>query len=247
MTLKIKVNDSHFQYQPKVSHDACFGHIWWIQLKSVMSYHANKFTKIQKEWQTDGQTDGQTEETVLFHNWDSYHAKQNFHIATAPLYLIQIKLKPVVSQQFWFSTVCKKVCGWTTLSGSYSLQWRHNEHDGISNHQPHNCLLNHLFRHRWMKTLKLCVTGLWEGNSLVTGEFLAQRVCNAKMFPLDDVIMWHKFSHPLQLFPALSHTCSLHQLIEHADFISDLISWILHATRKEMLNGHPTWSEWKYS
>ena len=25
------------------------------------------------------------------------------------------------------------------------LQWRNNEHDGISNHQPHHCLLNHVF------------------------------------------------------------------------------------------------------
>ena len=25
------------------------------------------------------------------------------------------------------------------------LRWRHNEHDGVSNHQPHDCLLNRLF------------------------------------------------------------------------------------------------------
>ena len=28
------------------------------------------------------------------------------------------------------------------------LQWRHNDHDGVSNHQPHDCLLNRLFRRR---------------------------------------------------------------------------------------------------
>ena len=26
------------------------------------------------------------------------------------------------------------------------LQWRHNEHNGVLNHQPHHCLLNRLFR-----------------------------------------------------------------------------------------------------
>ena len=31
------------------------------------------------------------------------------------------------------------------------LQWRHNEHDGVSNHQPHDCLLNRLFRRRSQK------------------------------------------------------------------------------------------------
>ena len=59
------------------------------------------------------------------------------------------------------------------------LQWRHNEHDGVSNHQPQDCLLN-LFRRRLKKTSKLRVTGLCEGNSPVTGEFPTQRASNAE-------------------------------------------------------------------
>ena len=39
------------------------------------------------------------------------------------------------------------------------LQWRHNGCDGVSNHQPHGCLLNHLFGRRSKKTSKLRVTG----------------------------------------------------------------------------------------
>ena len=31
------------------------------------------------------------------------------------------------------------------------LRWRHNDHDGVSNHQPHGCLLNRLFRRRSKK------------------------------------------------------------------------------------------------
>ena len=61
-----------------------------------------------------------------------------------------------------------------------SLHWRHNEQDGISNHQPHDCLLNRLFRHSSKKTSKLRVTGLCAGNSPKTGEFPAQRASNAK-------------------------------------------------------------------
>ena len=61
-----------------------------------------------------------------------------------------------------------------------SSQWRHNEREGVSNHQPHDRLLNRLFRHRWKKTPKLRVTGLCKGNSLVTGEFPAQRASNAE-------------------------------------------------------------------
>ena len=34
------------------------------------------------------------------------------------------------------------------IAREVTLQWRHNECDGVSNHQPHNCLINCLFRHR---------------------------------------------------------------------------------------------------
>ena len=46
-----------------------------------------------------------------------------------------------------------------------TLHWRHNDHDGVSNHQPHGCLLSRLFRHRSKKTSKLRVAGLCVGNS----------------------------------------------------------------------------------
>ena len=63
---------------------------------------------------------------------------------------------------------------------AWSLQWRHNGRDDISNHQPYDCLLNRLFRRRSKKTSKLRVTGLCVGNSPVTGEFPTQRVSNAE-------------------------------------------------------------------
>ena len=61
-----------------------------------------------------------------------------------------------------------------------SLQWRHNEYDGVSNHQPHDCIFNRLFRRRWKKMPKLRVTGLCEENSPVTGEFPTQMASNAE-------------------------------------------------------------------
>ena len=59
-----------------------------------------------------------------------------------------------------------------------SLQWHHNGRNGSSNHQPHHCLFNRLFRHRWKKTSKICVTGLCAGNSPVTGELPTQIASN---------------------------------------------------------------------
>ena len=60
------------------------------------------------------------------------------------------------------------------------LQWRHNECDGVSNHKPHDCLLNRLFRRGSKKTSKLRATGLCAGNSPMTGEFPAQRASNVE-------------------------------------------------------------------
>ena len=77
-----------------------------------------------------------------------------------------------------------------------SLQSRHNECDGVSNHRRLDCLLNRLFRRRSKKTSKLSVTGLCEGNPPVTDGFPSQRASNAAMFPFDDVIMNYGISHP---------------------------------------------------
>ena len=72
-----------------------------------------------------------------------------------------------------------------------TLQWLYNERDGVSNHQPHDCFLDCLFRRRSKKTPKPRVTGLFEGNSPATGEFPAQRASNAE----NDSIWWrhHEF------------------------------------------------------
>ena len=72
---------------------------------------------------------------------------------------------------------------------SSTLRWRHNGQDSVSNHQPHDCLLNRLFRRRSKKTSKLSVTGLCVGNSPGTGEFPHKWPVTRKLFPFDDVIM----------------------------------------------------------
>ena len=70
-----------------------------------------------------------------------------------------------------------------------ALQWRHNDHGGVSNHQPHGCLLNRLFRRGSKKTSKLRVTGLCVGNSPGPVTSPHKGPVTRKMFPFDDVIM----------------------------------------------------------
>ena len=79
---------------------------------------------------------------------------------------------------------------------SATWEWRPNECDGVSNHQRIDCLLNRLFSRRSKKTSKLRVTGFCEENSPVTGEFSAQRACNA-----ENVFIWwrHHDAPPLMV------------------------------------------------
>ena len=67
-----------------------------------------------------------------------------------------------------------------------TLRWRHNEHDDVSNHQPHDCFFKLLFRRRSKETSKLRVTGHCAGNSPVTGH---KGPLTRKMFPFYDVTM----------------------------------------------------------
>ena len=66
----------------------------------------------------------------------------------------------------------------------HALRWRHIGRDSISNHQPHDCLLNGLFRRRSKKTSKLRVTGLCEGNPPATGGFPSKGQVTWKCFHL---------------------------------------------------------------
>ena len=83
-----------------------------------------------------------------------------------------------------------------------ALQWHHNEHDGVSTHQLHDCLLNCLFRRISKKTSKLRVTGLCAGNSPVTGEFPTQRTRNA-----ENVSIWWRHRGTICIiYTSVSHT-----------------------------------------
>ena len=69
------------------------------------------------------------------------------------------------------------------------LRWRHNWCDGVSNHQPHDCLIGRLCRRQSKKTSKLRVTGLCVGIHRWPVNSPHKCIVTRKMFPFDDVIM----------------------------------------------------------
>ena len=83
-----------------------------------------------------------------------------------------------MSSLYWIGALSEHI-------NASSLQWRHSGCDSVSKHQPHDCLLNRLFRRRSKKTSKLRVTGLCAGNSPMVGEFPAQMASN-----MENVSIW---------------------------------------------------------
>ena len=91
-----------------------------------------------------------------------------------------IYLVLVLYRDTWIHLVSHRRC---------TLQWRHNRCDSGSNHQPHDCLLDGLFRRRSKKT--------WSSASLAFMRGIHRGPVNSphkgpvtrKMFPFGDVIM----------------------------------------------------------
>ena len=108
----------------------------------------------------------------------------------------------------------------------HTLQRRHGR-DGVSNHQPYDCLLNRLFRRRSQKTPKLRVTGLCAGNSPVTGQFTAQIASNAENFP----IWWQKQTRTAMLYQPPSQRDTPHIKSNYAKLFQPLVvDYILTTT-----------------
>ena len=78
------------------------------------------------------------------------------------------------------------------LRSLQSLQWRHNGCDGVSNHQPQDCLLTRLFRCRSKKISKLRVTGFVRGIHRWPVNYPHKWPVTRKMLPFHDVIMYHR-------------------------------------------------------
>ena len=102
----------------------------------------------------------------------------------------------------------------------YSLRWRHSEWDGVSNHQPHDCLLNRLSGHRSKKTLKPRVTGLCAWNSPGPMNSPHKWPVTRKPFPFDDVIML------LRVVLSFSvNACFVWSISSYSDFIAIFVTY----------------------
>ena len=83
---------------------------------------------------------------------------------------------------------------------SKTLHWRHNYHDGFSNHQPYDGLLNHLFRRRSKENIKAPRHWPLCGEFTGTGEFPAQKASyaeNVSIWWRHHVLEKHDYNLPI--------------------------------------------------
>ena len=143
-----------------------------------------------------------TQGPVNHKHWHPNNKPQTSHLFRPPTSLLHPLALAYITKHMHYSEMschapvyCDVLLGKQSQRMSHSektLQWHHNGHDSVSNHQPHDCLLNRWFRLRSKKTSKLRVTGLCVRNSPGTGEFPAQMASNAEnVWWRHHAIMWY--------------------------------------------------------
>ena len=98
--------------------------------------------------------------------WASWHFKSlATRLSVQRIILVNVK-ETIKGQYYWpfVRGMYQWIHQWLFIS---ALQWHHNGLDGISNHQPHHCLLSRLFRRRSKKISKLRVIGLCQCSKLL--------------------------------------------------------------------------------
>ena len=109
------------------------------------------------------------------------------------------------------------------------LQWRDNECDGVSNYQPHDCLLNRRRSKRHQSSASLAfVRGIHRrpANSPHKGPV------TRKMFPFDDVIMHFITSTQLHSIPWLSLDCLCDELYNTYIYITWRKMWNISCMKR---------------
>ena len=118
--------------------------------------------------------------TNIITHWEERNRGEGYHFCQRE---IHCKARPQDQANIWtVSEIECRVEPITRWNDQYkTLQWRHNERDGVSNHRRLGCLLNRLLMCRSKEISKLRVTGLWKGGPPVASGVPSQRTSNVIM------------------------------------------------------------------
>ena len=179
--------------------------MFYCIIKIELSFNAYKFSSLQFDFYATMLSAPVTYHSILSHFYNPHLDMNEFLHTLAVLAVCQIYA--------FFKT----------------LRCRHNERDGVSNHQPQDCLLNRLFRRRSKKHQSSASLALvwgihqWPMNSPHKGPV------TRKMFPFDrhhDVIMKIWLLELRNLMQFIQYTiifCCVWQLTSHLPHVCMLI------------------------
>ena len=126
-------------------------------------------------------------------DWSNYIS---FHDVDKSLYPRNYRCHYLCDNLSYDSQTAFEVRAWVGIynaleivNASTTLQWRHNEHDGVSDHQPHECLLNDVFRLKSKKPQRSAPLAFVRGIHRCPVKSPHKGPVTWKMFPFDDVIM----------------------------------------------------------
>ena len=119
-------------------------------------------------------------------------------------------------------------CSWYKFR-NVLLLWRHNGHHGVSNHQPHDSLINRSLRRRSNETSKLRVTGFCAGDSPVTGEFPVVRKWFQLAYLIRDLCTCN--ADQFYILP-------VYYLVEPDIFLASLVLRAIKLTEKKQLHAN---------
>ena len=161
--------------------------IYSSMVRNCASDYRRRNTKSPLTWNFAGHKKMCFESDYSYSHVEERRKNAFFHICwcVTASYIIREKRSTLL----WIYIFCHYCRYHKVVYKTDALHWRHNDQDGVSNHQPHGCLLNGLFRRKSKKTSKLRVTGLCVGNSPGPVNSPHKGPVTRKMFPFDDVIM----------------------------------------------------------
>ena len=114
------------------------------------------------------------------------HAGQSEKISHSRYCGMHKQLQPLVPAEYSY--------WWLNMDGSlqpsFTLQWRHNEHDGVSDHQSRDCFTQPFIQAQIKKHQSSASLGFVRGIHRSPVNSPHKGPVTRKMFPFDDVIMY---------------------------------------------------------
>ena len=145
----------HKFYEKDIYQNVQFADVYFLYLSMDKSDSADTIFQL-----TSNMTASLANVSVLRHFVLSIHSSRfdGFNLMNPPaewliisrIHIRFLKIWPEQDIALWnrFRFWLNQTWPWIAI---LSLQWRQNERDDVSNHQPHDCLLNRLFGSRWKK------------------------------------------------------------------------------------------------